>query len=189
MFVDSVGFGIGARVIAQRNVERRRVERNQFLRQVYRDNRVYTMATLQTLLSATATHDFGVTIVADGQTRTFSRLAELLVKGTRIYAGRWVIDRTSKHDDGLFEVMAFPDNRQWVTGGLLALVDNIRLEDTLATAGISQPSPFRASQLSLRFHVQNGSPMPAVQVDGDEFPAAEQASIAVIPRALRLIVP
>lgn len=189
MFVDSVGFGIGARVVAERNIQRRRIDGKRLLKKVYRDMHVYTMATLQMLWSASAMVDFGVTIIADGQSRTYPRLTELLVKGTRIYASRWVIDRTSKHDDGLFEVLAFPDNRRWVARGLMALVDSGSFEKTVATAGISLPVPFRASQLSLQFHVPKGLPPPAVQVDGEEFPAAEEVTIEVIPRAVRLIVP
>lgn len=188
-FVDSVGFGIGARVISERNKQRGQMEGKRLLQKVYRDQSVYTVATLQMLWSASAAVDFGVTIIADGQSRTYRRLTELLVKGTRVYAGRWVIDRTSKHDDGLFEVLAFPDNRRWVAKGLVDLVGADALDDTLAAMGISLPSPFRASRISLCFHVPKGLPWPAVQVDGEEFPPAEKVTIDVIPRAVRLIVP
>ncbi len=189
LFVDSVGFGIGARVIAQRNVLRSGLEGKRLLQKMVRDQRVYTIATLQMLWSATAIENFGVTILADGQSRTYPRLTELLVKGTRVYAGRWVIDRTSRHDDGFFEVLAFPDNRRWVAKGLVDLVGEDVLDEALAAVGVSLPVPFRASRLVLRFHVQNGLPLPAVQVDGEELAVAEQVAIEVIPRAVRLIVP
>lgn len=188
-FVDSVGFGIGARVIAERNVQRRRIEGKRRLQQIYRDQRVYTVATLQMLWSASTLDDFGVTVIADGQSRTYPRLTELLVKGTRVYAGRWVIDRTSKHDDGLFEVLAFPDNRYWVAKGLVDVVGADALDATLAAIGISLPSPFRAARLSFQFQVPEGLPKPAVQVDGEEFPGAEKVTIEVLARAVRLIVP
>ncbi len=189
MFVDSVGFGIGARVIAERNMQRRRIEGNKLLQTMYRDHRVYTIATLQTLRAASTRDEFGVTIMADGRSYTYPRLTELLIKGTRVYAGRWVIDRTSRHDDGFFEVMAFPDNRTWVAKGLVDLAGSDTLDDLLAAGGPSLPKPFRAARLDIQFHVPNGLPPPAVQVDGEEFPAAERFSVEVMPRAVRLVVP
>lgn len=189
MFIDSVGFGIGARVIARRHAERRRFGENAVLAKVYRDKRVYTVATLQALWSARDKDAFGVTIVADGQTRKYPRLTELLIKGTRVYAGSWIIDRTSRHDDGLFEVVAYPDNRRWVTKGLADVLGSEIVKSALNGTGFSLPSPWRAWRMQLHFDVSPGEPLPAVQVDGELFPVAEHVEIEVIPRALRLIVP
>ena len=189
MFIDSVGFGIGARVIARRHAERRRFDENSVFGKVYRDKRVYTVATLQALSLARKQDEFGVTIVADGETKTYSHLTELLVKGTRVYAGSWIIDRTSRHDDGLFEVVAYTDNRRWVAKGLAAVIAPDALTHALHVVGFDLPQPWRASRLSIEFHVPEGLSLPAVQVDGELFPVAEHVEIEVIPRALRLIVP
>jgi diacylglycerol kinase family enzyme len=189
VFIDSVGFGIGARVIARRHAERRRFGENTLLAKVYRDKRVYTVATLQALRSASKQDNFGVTIVTDGQTRTYPQLTELLIKGTRVYAGSWIIDRTSRHDDGLFEVVAYPDNRRWVAKGLVDVLGSEIVKSALNGAGFSLPEPWRASRMQLHFDVSPGVSLPAVQVDGELFPVAEHVTIEVVPRALRLVVP
>lgn len=189
VFIDSVGFGIGARVIARRQLERRRFREGGVFSKVYRDMAVYTVATLQSLCFARETDEFGVTIVANGQTRSYGRLTELLVKGTRVYAGSWIIDRTSKHDDGLFEVVAYTDNRRWVAKGLLDLVKSDQLDAVLDASKMELPKPWRASHLEIAFDVREDRPLPAIQVDGDLFAPAKRATIDVLPRALRLIVP
>jgi diacylglycerol kinase family enzyme len=189
MFIDSVGFGIGARVIARRHVERQRFGEKTMLGRVYRDKRVYTVATLQALWSARMHDDFGATIAANGQTRTYTRLTELLIKGTRVYAGSWIIDRASKHDDGLFEVVAFPDNRRWVAKGLLDVIGSGALQTAVDRLGMTLPVPWRASKFDIRFQLSQGLSLPTVQVDGELFPVAERIDIEVIPRALRLVVP
>jgi len=189
IFIDSIGFGIGARVISRREIERLRFSEGSFLQTFYRDKRVYTVATLQELWQAAEKHEFGVTIVADGARKTHPQLTELLVKGTRVYAGSWVIDRASKHDDGLFEVVAYTNNRHWVLKGLVDLVGRDALDRGLKAGGVELPKAWRAARLSLHFHKQEGSSWPDIQVDGEWFAGVEQLEIEVLPRVLRLIVP
>lgn len=189
IFVDSVGFGIGARVIARRHAERRRFGEETLLGKVYRDLRVYTVATVQSLWLAEERDAFGVTMEVDGETSTFPHLTELLIKGTRVYAGSWVVDRNSQHDDGLFEMVAYENNRLWVPKGLLAVVDNAKFEQAVDAMGLHVPASARGSKWTMRFHPSGGLSLPAVQVDGELFPSADRAEIEVIPRAVRLVVP
>lgn len=189
VFLDSVGFGAGARVIAARNAARRDIEGRRLLQAIYRDQSVYAAATLRTLISSSKADLFQATTLIDGEARVYPELTELLIKGTRVYAGRWVIDRKSRHDDGLFEVTAFPNNLRWVAKGLVDLLGSDALDRWLSAAGFELPAPLRASRLSITFDVPAGSPLPAVQVDGEEVQPAARAHIHVSPRALRLIVP
>jgi len=180
-FVDSVGWGIGARVIARRNADRRWLEGKGRLGAIYRDQLVYAGAVLRTVVASRGKGGvFGASVIADGEPREFDRLTELLVKGTRVYAGRWVIDRTSRHDDGMFEVAAFRDKRRWIATAVV---------DVLRGAALELLRPFRASRLVIDFRLPEGCRPPAVQVDGEEFPTSARATIEVVPRALRLIVP
>ncbi|HRI68170.1 MAG TPA: diacylglycerol kinase family protein [Polyangium sp.] len=188
-FIDSVGFGIGARVITQRHAERRRFSEKNILSHFYRDLVVYTVATLQSLSSAQESDEFGVTIVADGQTRTQPQLTELLVKGTRVYAGRWIIDRTSKHDDGLFELITYIDNSRWVAKGLVDLFKNDKLDSLLDNSPLALPKPLRVARVEIEFQAREDHRLPAIQVDGDLFAPAKRAIVDVLPRVLRLIVP
>jgi diacylglycerol kinase family enzyme len=64
-----------------------------------------------------------------------------------------------------------------------------RFEQAVEAMGLHVPMCRRASKWTLRFHVAEGLSLPAVQVDGELFPPAEQAEIEVMPRALRLVVP
>lgn len=189
VFIDSIGFGAGARVIAARNAARRSLEGRRLLQAIYRDQTVYAAATLRTLLSASRADLFAAAVLIDGETRVYPQLTELLIKGTRVYAGRWVIDRNSRHDDGMFEVVAFPNNRRWVAKGLIDLIGSDTLDRWLSAAGAKMPAPILASRLSITFDVPAGSPLPAVQVDGEEVAPAPRVTIAVLPRSLRLIVP
>lgn len=132
---------------------------------------------------------FGVSLVADGEARELDQVTELLIKGTPVYAGRWVIDRTSRHDDGLFEVAAFPDEPSWLWKAAVDMGGGDVLAGWLRARGQGLVKPFRISRLTLRFNVPRGASLPPLQLDGEELPGSERAEIEVLPRALRLIVP
>lgn len=189
IFVDSIGFGIGARVISRRNIERHRFPKGSLGEKVYRDIRVYTVATLQEIWFAQKTNEFGVTIVADGAEKSYSALTELLIKGTRVYAGSWVIDRSSQHDDGLFEVVAYSNNRHWVIKGLVDSVGRDALDRVVEAARIALPKAWRFARLSLHFDKGDSSSWPDIQIDGEWFAGVERLEIEVLLRTLRLIVP
>jgi len=121
-FFDSVGFGIGAAVIAARNAERQRVRRSPAIAKLYRDKLVYGGALLRTLASSrSAEIEVVASIVADGVTQEPGPLAELLIRGTRVYSGGWVVDPTSRHDDGLFEIFIFPSRGKWLARAAIGL--------------------------------------------------------------------
>jgi hypothetical protein len=50
-----------------------------------------------------------------GKDHGWTRLTDLIVKGTRVYGGMWVLDPTSAHDDGAFEVVPFTGRRDWLS--------------------------------------------------------------------------
>ena len=68
---------------------------------------------------------FTAEIVADGQRHELTGLTDLIVKGTRVYAGAWVFDRTSAHDDGMFEVVPFRGKRDWASKAIVDLEGNL----------------------------------------------------------------
>jgi diacylglycerol kinase family enzyme len=190
VFFDSAGWGIGARVIAARNVDRRRIEGMRGISAIYRDELVYAGALAQTLVRSAAGRDaFGASVIADGEVHDFDRLTELLIKGTPVYAGRWVIDRSARHDDGQFEVAAFRDDRAWLSKAVVDVLGGPAIERRLRAFGLALPVPLRASRVEVRFRVPEGAGPPALQLDGEERPGSERAEIEVVPRALRLIVP
>jgi diacylglycerol kinase family enzyme len=189
-FFDSLGWGISARTLAARNADRRVVEGNPVLRELYRDKLVYAGALLRTFLESYVTDDtFAAKVVADGEEHELSLLTDLLVKGTRVYAGAWVLDRTSRHDDGLFEVIPFRGKLDWTSKAIVDLQDNPITEEMLNTIGVEHSKPFRGSHIELSFEYPQRGAKPAAQLDGEEFVATARAKVEVLPRALRLIVP
>ncbi|MRG93781.1 diacylglycerol/lipid kinase family protein [Polyangium spumosum] len=186
-FFDSVGYGIGAAVIAARNVDRHRARRLGAAA-LYRDELVYGGALLRTLLSAPRTDVDCVAEVAADECRYEARLTELLIRGTPVYAGGWVVDPTARHDDGLFEVIPFPTRRDWLLRATLGLSLG-PLARARLVAPDAPPGTRRSARIDIHFRVAEGDAPPPCQLDGEEFPRHERASIEVLPRVLRLIVP
>jgi len=188
-FFDSVGLGIGAAVIAARNVDRAHAQRAGWLERIYRDELVYGGALLRTLAGARPDDGrFFATITLDDEPPTRMRLAELLVRGTRVYAGGWVVDPRSQHDDGLFEVIPFPTRAGWVARAAAGLCVGPLVRGGFAMPN-APPGTRRARRIGVEIHVAEGGAPPPGQMDGEELPRASRLSIEVEPRALRLVVP
>ena len=189
-FFDSCGWGISARVLARRNRDRRVIDKLGPVGAVYRDHAVYAGALLATFLESYVVPDkYRVIARLDGTAIAFDGLSDLIVKNTRVYAGAWVFDRTSRHDDGAFELVPFRGKRDWTSKAIVDLDGNPVTEELLNQVGIEHSHPLRASRIELEFDApKSGAPL-AAQVDGEEWPAHPTVKIEVIPRALRLIVP
>lgn len=189
-FFDSAGWGLSARILAERNEDRRLVEKIPGLKHIYRDQMVYAGATVKSLLGSYVVSDkFTVHIESGGQRRSLTRLSDLVIKATRIYGGAWVFDPTSRHDDGLFEVVPARGRRDWAARVVQALEHSIIPEQALDALGIEPSEIFRGEQFDLRFEVPVGNAHLAAQIDGEEFTPTPRVRINVFPRALRLIVP
>jgi diacylglycerol kinase family enzyme len=189
-FFDSLGWGISARVLAERNRDREVVEGFGPLKEIYRDHAVYAGALLKVFLESYVVADkMDVTVQTGEETTVLTGLTDLIVKATRIYGGAWIFDRTSKHDDGLFEVVPFRGKRDWTSKAIVDLAGNPITEEMLNAVGIAHSHPFRIADAELRISTPHGGAKLAAQIDGEEFAATAHARIEVRPRALRLIVP
>ncbi len=189
-FFDSAGWGLSARVLAQRNKDRALVEKLGPLKEIYRDHAVYAGALLKTFLESYVIDDkLRVEAVLDGKAVELDGLTDLVVKNTRIYAGAWVLDKTSRHDDGAFELVPFRGKRDWTSKAIVDLDGNPITEEMLNEIGIEHSKPIRASRMELTiFPPPGGAPL-AAQLDGEEWPATPNVTIEVVARGLRLIVP
>jgi diacylglycerol kinase family enzyme len=189
-FFDSAGWGISARVLAARNRDRSTVEKLPGLRELYRDKLVYAGALLRTFLDSYVLSDkFDATVVADGITHELTGLTDLVIKATRIYAGAWVLDRTSRHDDGLFEIVPFRGKRDWTSKAIVDLEGNPLGEEVLNAVGIEHSRPFRGATIRIRFRAPEDGASFAAQLDGEEFVAGAGVEIDVLKNVLRLIIP
>jgi diacylglycerol kinase family enzyme len=189
-FFDSAGWGLSARVLAQRNKDRALVETLGPLKELYRDHAVYAGAFLKTFLESYAVDDkLRVEAVLDGQPVLLEGLTDLIVKNTRVYAGAWVLDRTSRADDGAFELVPFRGKRDWASKAIIDLDGNPVTEEMLNEIGVEHSKPIRASRMELTIYDPPGGAPLAAQLDGEEWPANPKVTIDVVARGLRLIVP
>lgn len=189
-FFDSAGWGLSARVLATRNRDRRIVSELGPLKEVYRDQLVYAGALVKNFLESYVVRDkFRARVVADGRAYELDGLTDLLVKNTLYYGGAWVFDKTSRPDDGLFEVIPFRGRRDWTSKAIVDFDGNPLTESLLNRIGIGHSKAFRARHLVITLVPPHGGAPLAAQIDGEEFPALERVEIEVMARAIRLIVP
>jgi diacylglycerol kinase family enzyme len=188
-FFDSAGFGLSARVLATRNRDREAVAKLGPLKELYRDHLVYAGAFLRTFLESQVVDDkFTAAVDVDGVSHTFHGLTDLILKGTRIYAGAWVFDRSSRHDDGMFELVTFQGKREWSSRAIIDLEGNPITEEVLNALGIELSKPLRGARFELTLAPESSVPI-AAQIDGEELPSSYQVRVTVQKQALRLIVP
>jgi len=189
-FFDSCGWGLSARVLAQRNKDRALVDTLGPLKELYRDQVVYAGAFLKKFLESYVIEDrLRVVATLDGQRVELDGLSDLIVKNTRIYAGAWVFDETSRHDDGIFELVPFVGKNDWVSKAIRDLEFVPLNEEMLAEIGIEHSKTLKAKVMDLEFFEPEGGAPLAAQLDGEEWPASPQVRIEVAPRGIRLIVP
>jgi diacylglycerol kinase family enzyme len=189
-FFDSCGWGLSARVLAQRNKDRAVVETLGPLKEIYRDHAVYAGAFLKTFLESYVVDDkLRVVAMLDGVRVELEGLTDLIVKNTRVFAGAWVFDESSRHDDGAFELVPFVGKRDWASKAIFDLKSVPLDENMLEDLGLEHSKTLRFSSVELSiFDPEGGAPL-AAQLDGEEWPANPTVRIDVVPKALRLIIP
>ena len=189
-FFDSCGWGLSARILAQRNKDRALVETLGPLKELYRDHAVYAGAFLKKFLESYVIEDrLHVIATLDGRRVELSGLSDLIVKNTRVYAGAWVFDENSRHDDGIFELVPFVGKNDWVSKAIRDLEFVPLNENLLEDLGLEHSKNMRASVMDLEiFEPADGCPL-ATQLDGEEWPASHRVRIEVAARGLRLIIP
>jgi diacylglycerol kinase family enzyme len=189
-FFDSAGWGLSARVLAQRNKDRAVVETLGPLKELYRDHAVYAGAFVKTFLESYVIDDkLRVVATIDGQRVELDGLTDLIVKNTRVYAGAWVFEEDSRHDDGIFELVPFVGKRDWASKALFDLQSVPLDQKLLEEIGLEHSKSLRGSTFELEIYAPEGGAPLAAQLDGEEWPANPKVMIEVAPRALRLLVP
>ena len=163
-FFDSAGWGLSARVLAQRNKDRALVETLGPLKELYRDHAVYAGAFLRTFLESYVVEDeLRVEAVLDGRLVELDGLTDLVVKNTRVYAGAWVLDPTSRSDDGAFELVPFRGKVDWASKAVVDLDGNPVTEAMLDEIGVEHSKPLRARaagmELTIHATPTGGAPL------------------------------
>lgn len=188
-FFDSAGFGISARVLKQRNEDRKLVDDLGPIKELYRDQLVYAGALLRTFAESYILSDkFDAIGTVDGQPVELRGLIDLVFKNTRIYGGAWIFDATSRHDDGLFEIVPFVGKRDWASKAIVDLAGNPLTEEVLNQIGVEHSKNLRGHHVELALVPPADLPLHG-QADGEELRAGTRVVLHVTKRALRLIVP
>ncbi len=190
LFFDSAGWGISAAILAFRNREIKTFKKVPVVRDMYRDQMVYVRAAMHELALSWVTQDrFVAELHVDGQTHILDKLSDLVVSNTIIYAGEWIVDPEAQHDDGQFEIVPFRGVRDW-TSKLIVHHKKVPLtEELLNKIGVSHSRGYRGSEILIRLYQPNREKQIPAQLDGEEFPSAEQIEIVVHPRFLNIIIP
>ena len=186
LFFDSFSLGLGAAVLAERNLDRRRVADIPFIRSLYRDNLVYAGALVKKLAR---TSGFHLEAVVDGQVTTYQHVLDVIVKNTPVYGGKWVLATAATADDGLLEMVPIVGLGDFTSKAVSSLRGSPIGEYELAQLGIRPTRPVPGREFTLTAFQPGVLEPPAAQVDGEELPAGERFRIVTLPRLLRVIVP
>lgn len=189
LFFDSCGWGMQADILATRNKQRQLIGRIPLLREVYRDKAVYLGASIGKLLeSYTRLSKYSAEVVADGQHHELKGVTDLIISNTAIYAGAWVLDRQSRPDDGLFELVPMQGRRDWASKALRDLAASPVWQEQLDQLGITHSEGFAAANFEIElFHPEKGEILS--QVDGEEWVAGNRYRVQAMKGGLSLITP
>ena len=190
LFFDSMGWGLSAAILAFRNRELSAVKKMPIWRDMYRDHMVYVRAAVAQLAINWLTRDwFTAELRVDGEVYTMDKLTDLVISNTALYAGEWIIDDASRHDDGLFEIAPFRGTSDW-TSKLIVHHKKVPLtEELLNRIGVSHTPHLKGSEIEVQILRPNKDKRLPAQLDGDEFPPADHFLVKVLRRRLRIIVP
>lgn len=190
LFFDSAGWGLSAAILAFRNHELEIVRKVPVVRDMYRDQMVYIRATLRGLALTSVTRErFGARVEIDGKVLELDSLTDLVINNTAVYAGDWIVDPHSTHDDGRFEVAPFRGVRDWTSKLILNHKKVPLTEEMVNRIGVFHSPTYSGAHIKIQFIRSNRFKRILAQLDGEEFPPADGFEIRVHPRMLNLIVP
>jgi diacylglycerol kinase family enzyme len=190
LFFDSVGWGLSAAILAFRNHELEIVRKLPVVRDMYRDQMVYVRAAVHELALTWLTRDrFDALVTIDGEVHSWNNLTDMVISNTTIYAGDWIVDVESRHDDGKFELAPFRGVRDWTSKLILHHKKVPLTEEMVNRVGVSHSPTYSGSDFSIRMIKPSPEKRLPAQLDGDELPPAYRFDIQIHKRLLKLIVP
>jgi diacylglycerol kinase family enzyme len=193
LWFDNCGFGLSARILAQRNRDRERVQKLPLVGMLYRDKLVYAGAAFSELFRSMVGGPqgslFSCEVVVDGEIVEWVGLTDVAINGTILYGGEWIFVDDAKADDGKFEIVPFRSHADWVAAAIGSHKKNPVTDDDLEVVGLRARDFRRGSHIDVRLFRPSGSePIPA-QIDGEEFVSADHYRVDNLFHHLRIIVP
>jgi diacylglycerol kinase family enzyme len=192
LFFDSVGWGMQAEILETRNRDRELVDQIPLVRDLYRDQAVYVGAALNRYLASwVEPTKFSLRLVADDSKRTYTGITDVIINATPIYAANWVLDRSARADDGLFEIVPIQGRRDWLMQmlkGLTQVQEVMSLEEQFDVLGLGYTPGFSAACFELLLE-RPKRPAVASQVDGEVWLEGRRFRVEAQAGRLPLIVP
>ena len=193
LWFDNCGFGLSARILAQRNRDRERVAEIPLVKQFYRDKLVYAGAAVSQMVKSVVGGPtvslFSSEVTVDGEVVEWVGLTDLVVNGTILYGGEWIFVEDSRPDDGKFEVLPFRSHADWAMSALSRHKKNPVTDDDLGVLGLSGREFRRGREFEIRLFRANLGPEIPSQIDGEEFVVAHHYRVENLFHHLRIIVP
>lgn len=180
-FADALTVGLDSRILKERNISKRAMERIPWLKFLARGRFLYTVSWGARFLQQMPVAG---EIVVDGMSWYKGELINVVVNNTRIYAGDFDFSQNAYPDDGLMDVVVFNAHVDYLTRYVLAIRHNPdKIRD------LSAELHRRSMQVQGReIEIRMGRPEPA-QMDGEEFPENTVFKVSVKPRALPIRIP
>jgi diacylglycerol kinase family enzyme len=191
LWFDSMGFGLSARILAQRNRDVRAVDRIPLLKNLYRDKVLYVGAGFNSFFRTMAERmRFSIEITTDGEVHEYTGCTDIVVNGTLLYGGDWIFYEHSKPDDGKFEVIVMQGHGDWFRNTIASHKRNPVTDDDREQVGLNHNRKVvQGSEIELRvFRPEHVDPLPG-QIDGEEFVSADHYQVENLFHYLRIIVP
>ena len=174
---DSLSFGFSARALLFRFEDKAQVEQVPILRDLWRDELVYAGAAARALLGTYVDdHRFDAWVTTEQGSVHYQDLHDLILNNTRAYARAWVIDPTSRHDDGLFELLPIHGMDEWAEHAVVRLEGNA-LRDWLSIG--PDPAIVRAARFDIELYDRSAEPPIPAQVDGEPWLPVRRAHVEV----------
>ena len=185
----SVGWGLQADILEQRNEDRETVKAFPLLSKLYRDQLVYAGATFGKLMeSYVEPVKFDAHVKVDGAEHHFRGLTDLVINATTVYGGMWVLDREAEPDDGRFELVPVHGRREWASKALRDLAHVPLWEEHLAAFGVEHRDGFSGSDFDVEL-VRVGTDEIRSQIDGEEWVPGSRFRLSVLKQELPVITP
>ncbi|MDD5310010.1 MAG: hypothetical protein PHU25_22050, partial [Deltaproteobacteria bacterium] len=166
------------------------VFRSPVIRDMYRDHAVYVRAAVHELALTWLTRDtFSAEITTDGVPHMLHGLTDVVGSGTALYAGEWLIDPRSRHDDGVFEIVPFKGMSDWTSKLITRHKKSLITEEKLSRIGVPRDPVLRGKTIEIVILRPFKDKRLPSQLDGEEFTPADHFRIDVHRRMLNIIVP
>ena len=193
LWFDNCGFGLSARILAQRNRDRDMVANLPIVKELYRDKLVYAGAAVtqmvRSVVGGPSSSQFSCEVTVDGEVLEWVGLTDLVVNGTILYGGEWIFVESSRPDDGKFEVVPFRSHADWVMAAITGHKKNPVTDDDREVVGLGGRKFCQGKLIELRLFGANQGPAIHAQIDGEEFVTAPHYRVENLFHHLRIIVP